>query len=174
MKYYINSMGAEQKLKALNPRKPLRTIKELAFEFGTTRQTLIAHMTHHNGPLPVFMTKKVWYDPDEVRAWWKALQQNKTKTKEAVKEQSLKIAKSTRAFLAQQWIREQGSATPTQMIAAGFLNMSHLTLMRMVAFGALTRDVRDGKIYYCATDIDYITKKGFQRTPNERNSASNN
>ena len=74
----------------------------------------------------------------------------------------MKLDKSTRAFLAQQWLREHGPATAAEIIAAGFLNMTHLTLSRMMAYGSLTREVRDRRFYYVPTDIDYVRKKGFQ------------
>lgn len=59
-------------------RKPLRTATELAEELGVTLNTLSALMRHHNGPPPAHKTqsrnsKATWYDPQQVRAWFKAL-----------------------------------------------------------------------------------------------------
>ena len=59
-------------------RKPLRTLKELAEEFGVTFTSLSKRM--HNdpdGPRPKYYTgvggvvRNTWHDPDQVRAWWK-------------------------------------------------------------------------------------------------------
>jgi hypothetical protein len=58
-------------------RKPLRTISELADELGVTVRTLTATFSHHDGPKPKFRTgaktatTNTWYDPGEVRAWWR-------------------------------------------------------------------------------------------------------
>lgn len=60
------------------PRKPLRTLRELADEFGVPHKTLQVKLARCKGaPKPVFSTggrgtpQNTWYDPDEVRAWWK-------------------------------------------------------------------------------------------------------
>ena len=60
-------------------RKPLRTLAELAEELGLTAMQL-AYRLHHDaeGPRPKFKTggkrtpSSTWYDPREVRKWWRA------------------------------------------------------------------------------------------------------
>jgi hypothetical protein len=59
-------------------RKPMRTLPELAEEFGITTATLSGYMRHHGGPKPPIKhtsnyTRSVvtYYDSDEVRKWWK-------------------------------------------------------------------------------------------------------
>jgi len=66
-------------------RKPLRTLSELAAEFGVTDKSLQASIIQDpEGPRPLYRTGgtvssimktrrpiSVWYDPDLVRAWWK-------------------------------------------------------------------------------------------------------
>jgi len=57
-------------------RKPLRSLKELAEEFGVTWQSLFATMRHDpSSPRPLYSTghhgrKNTWFDPDAVRTWW--------------------------------------------------------------------------------------------------------
>ena len=58
--------------------KPMRTLPELAEEFGVNMHSLQADMQHHGGPKPPikhggnYMRSAVtYYDPDEVRKWWK-------------------------------------------------------------------------------------------------------
>ncbi len=138
-------------------RKPLRTFKELAQEFGLKRAVLTGYLSHHNGPKPIFNTnncsaRNSWYDPDEMRKWWKELQ-------EKLKAQQKPPSPPTRAFLAQQWLRENGPSTMAEIVDAGFINMSGLTAQRMVAHGALVREMRGGRVYYSATDVDYVTRR---------------
>ena len=54
---------------------PLRTITELAKEFGVTRHSLSAYIGKRKpAPEPVFKHKhNTWYDPKEVRGWWSRL-----------------------------------------------------------------------------------------------------
>lgn len=59
-------------------RKPLRTLKELAEEFGVTPTSLKMRMRYDpEGPKPVMHTlgtgtqRNTWFDPEQVRAWWK-------------------------------------------------------------------------------------------------------
>lgn len=57
--------------------RPLRTIEELAAEFGLTRQQLVGEMAHSLTPEPhpkpeIIPGGKKWYDPAAMRAWWKA------------------------------------------------------------------------------------------------------
>lgn len=158
-------MKFEQKWKSgKGPRKPLRTIKEMAAEFGVSRCTLSAYIGHHNGPSAMYVSgsqyhraRNTWYDPDALRAWWAELQPKIEKTKKAVKEKQIKPV-VTRAFLAQQWLREHGPATQRQIIEAGFINMTASTIIKMIGNGSLIKEKRDGRIWYTATDKDYLRK----------------
>lgn len=62
-------------------RKPLRTFKEMAEEFGVSVSTLSGLMATRSGPQPRLnhsggcaQTRNKWFDPDEMRAWWKSVQ----------------------------------------------------------------------------------------------------
>jgi hypothetical protein len=60
-------------------RKPRRSIKELADEFGVTTQQLAAFLGKDpDGPKPVLKAKGTvgnsWYDPSAVRKWWHSRQ----------------------------------------------------------------------------------------------------
>lgn len=67
--------------------KPLRTLRELAEEFGVSYKTLVGFIArdgnapkeklHHH--LIGGSFKDRWYNPAEVRRWWKSKQQEKTK-----------------------------------------------------------------------------------------------
>lgn len=66
-------------------RKPLRTAQEMADEFGITLASLRGHMSRSNSPKPImrhiaYRTRKCnsWYDPDEMRSWWRRLNQCQT------------------------------------------------------------------------------------------------
>jgi hypothetical protein len=66
------------------PRKPLRSFKEMAEEFGITEEILRGRLQHsENAPKPVFVHKNArscsnrWYDPAEMRRWWKSIQEPK-------------------------------------------------------------------------------------------------
>lgn len=58
------------------PRAPLRTITEMADEFGVSVGTLVALLRQRNGPSSVIQHKNkrstgnTWYRPDELRQWW--------------------------------------------------------------------------------------------------------
>jgi len=57
-------------------RKPLRSLKELAESFGVSSTRLAGLLGAHNGPKHKLQNKSprvTWFDPDEVRAWWKSL-----------------------------------------------------------------------------------------------------
>ena len=63
-------------------RKPLRSLKELAEEFGLKPMALKGHMEMDiEGPRPKYCTggnatpRNAWYDPDQVRKWWKVKKQ---------------------------------------------------------------------------------------------------
>lgn len=65
-------------------RKPLRSLRELADEFGVPHKTLQGKLARRaDAPKPVYRTgsgnavsqQNTWYDPDEVRAWWRSLDQ---------------------------------------------------------------------------------------------------
>ena len=65
------------RIKSGGARKPLRTIAELAEELGVPVRTLTSTFAQNDGPKPKYRTgggttvKNTWYDPDEVRTWWK-------------------------------------------------------------------------------------------------------
>jgi hypothetical protein len=65
-------------------RKPLRSLKELAEEFGVKWQSLHATMHHDpSSPSPRYSTghhevKNTWFDPDAVRKWWKERKEKQT------------------------------------------------------------------------------------------------
>lgn len=59
-------------------REPLRTLSELAEEFGVTKEGLGRALAKPGAPQPVFDGRKTynilkakWFKPSEVRAWWK-------------------------------------------------------------------------------------------------------
>ena len=68
------------KRKNRKPNRPLRTIKEMADEFGVTYQSLASWIYYKNGPSPRYktgsprLTHNTWYDPVELRKWWKDLE----------------------------------------------------------------------------------------------------
>lgn len=57
-------------------RKPLRTFRELAEEFGVSMPKLASELGKHSGPKPKIVHRhggthtNAWYDPVEMRAWW--------------------------------------------------------------------------------------------------------
>jgi hypothetical protein len=68
----------------VKPRKPLRTFKEMAEEFGITELLLRSKLQHSkNAPKPVLVHKNVrtcsnsWYNHAEMRRWWKSIQEPK-------------------------------------------------------------------------------------------------
>lgn len=68
-----------QRLRSGGGRKPLRSLKELADEFGIKPQSLKMKMQHDpEAPKPKYATggtttpRNTWFDPEEVRRWWKA------------------------------------------------------------------------------------------------------
>jgi hypothetical protein len=68
----------------VKPRKPLRTFKEMAEEFGITELLLRSKLLHSKGaPKPVFVSKNSrtcsnrWYNHAEMRRWWKSIQEPK-------------------------------------------------------------------------------------------------
>ena len=73
-----------QRVRNGGARKPLRSLRELADEFGVPHKTLQAKLARCKGaPKPVYSTgdhktasqRNTWYDPQEVRAWWRGLNQ---------------------------------------------------------------------------------------------------
>lgn len=175
MKNFTMGLGEQRKQNGMVPRKPLRTIKEMAAEFGVSRSTLSAYIGHHNGPAAMYIagsshhrTKNTWYDPDVLRAWWKELQPKLEKSRAMAKEKRRKGELGpiiTRAFLAQQWLRKHGPATQRQIIEAGFINMTASTIMKMIGAGSLIKEKRDGRFVYIATDKDYIRNGRRHETP---------
>lgn len=71
-----------QRVRNGGTRKPLRSLRELAEEFGVPHKTLQVKLARCKGaPKPRYSTgyhkttsqRNTWYDPQEVRAWWAAL-----------------------------------------------------------------------------------------------------
>jgi hypothetical protein len=68
-----------QRIRAGGGRKPLRSLKELAEEFGVKPQSLKMKMQHDpEGPKARYATggngttpRNTWFEPEEVRRWWK-------------------------------------------------------------------------------------------------------
>lgn len=62
-------------------REPLRTIEEMAEEFGVTRAQLAALLRARNGPDPEMKhnnkrtTRATWYSPSKMRRWWQEIAQ---------------------------------------------------------------------------------------------------
>jgi hypothetical protein len=60
-------------------KKPLRSARELAEEFGVSIFKLATLIKTRNGPAPKIkhrqgaIVKNTWYDPKEIRTWWKTL-----------------------------------------------------------------------------------------------------
>ena len=72
-------------------RPPLRTLNELADEFGVTSHRLGILLCQQSGPKPKFVHttgphRAAWYEPIGVRTWWAALtpEQRKCRTKSAI------------------------------------------------------------------------------------------
>lgn len=74
-----------QRVRSGGARKPLRSLRELAEEFGVAHKTLQAKLGRcKDAPRPIYSTgssktispQNTWYDPDEVRAWWLARKEN--------------------------------------------------------------------------------------------------
>jgi hypothetical protein len=63
--------------------KPLRTFREMAEEFGVRESTLKGLLSTRNGPKPELTSgsfrsvRNSWYDPAEMRRWWKSIQEPK-------------------------------------------------------------------------------------------------
>jgi hypothetical protein len=78
MKRFTETIG---EIAHRNPHPPLRTTKELATEFGIPIQQLVRAIHSHAGPEPVLRNPgsahAFWYNPVEVRKWWKKLQEGK-------------------------------------------------------------------------------------------------
>ncbi len=59
-------------------RKPLRSLDELAQEFGITKRALVSLLAHRDGPKPIYRTggsatnRQTYYDPKKVREWFKS------------------------------------------------------------------------------------------------------
>ena len=75
------------RVKNNGPRPPLRSLKELAEEFDVTVPALRAFIRHHNGPMPVLKSgsgntvhRNTWYDPVEMRAWWRGVNPKKSQS----------------------------------------------------------------------------------------------
>lgn len=74
-----------QRVRNGGARKPLRSLRELADEFGVPHRSLQVKLARCKGaPRPIYSTgdaktasqRNTWYDPDEVRAWWLARKEN--------------------------------------------------------------------------------------------------
>jgi hypothetical protein len=58
---------------------PCRSFNELAEEFGVSQNALAGYMSKFPGPAPRLTHKtdcarNSWYDPMEMRKWWKSVQ----------------------------------------------------------------------------------------------------
>lgn len=54
-------------------RKPLRTINEMAEEFGVSVHVLASRIKNRNGPPSLksgTTNRAVWYEPNALRKWW--------------------------------------------------------------------------------------------------------
>ena len=76
MNHTFNSDDVRQ-LFSGKSRPPLRTVKEMAKEFGVSVRQLAAFLGHSStAPKPVFRqngrANLTWYVHAEMRAWWKA------------------------------------------------------------------------------------------------------
>ena len=76
-----------QRVRSGGARKPLRSLRELAEEFGVPHKTLQAKLARcKDAPKPIYSTgdhktasqRNTWYDPQEVRAWWAAMTKEQT------------------------------------------------------------------------------------------------
>lgn len=62
-------------------REPLRTLDEMADEFGVTKNQLGALIAHRNGPEPELnhtnkrTQNRNWYSPSKMRKWWSEVSQ---------------------------------------------------------------------------------------------------
>lgn len=71
------------RVKREGPRKPLRSLGELADEFGIDVHVLGKLIKNKNGPEAVLdhrnakIFKNKWYRHDEVRKWWRSIQEAK-------------------------------------------------------------------------------------------------
>jgi hypothetical protein len=70
--------NVRQNTKHSAPRTPLRTFQEMAEEFGVSAKQLSGMISRANGTFPkarfthnALSATNSWYDPAEVRAWWK-------------------------------------------------------------------------------------------------------
>lgn len=71
----LDTVGqAVTRLRREGPRKPCRSLKEMAEEFGVTLRSLVVLLKSRNGPEPKLRhrgaTSNNWYDPDAMRKWW--------------------------------------------------------------------------------------------------------
>ena len=72
---YTYSIGS---FKRIENSKPLRSFKEMYEEFGVTRHCLTRLMCHEGAPKPkIKVPSNTYYDPDEMRKWWKSINLNK-------------------------------------------------------------------------------------------------
>ena len=141
-------------------RKPLRSFKEMCAELKVDARTMMGYMSTFNGPKAKLnnrngVVKNMWYDPDEFRAWWK-----NTLPKIGAAPKEPKEYKPTEAFRLQQWLRECGGATVKQIREAGFTGVYGGASERMMKYGSLIKESRNGKTFWIATNLDYITRKG--------------
>ena len=81
-KNFETSGQAFSRVRQNGPRKPLRTLAELADEFGVSWRTLNAMRLSHEGPNPILKTgsqskRATWFDPGEMRSWWASIQEKR-------------------------------------------------------------------------------------------------
>jgi len=80
LKSMESPISAIDRVRKNGPRKPLRSLKELSDEFGVKYAALRRYLgLDENSPKARYGTgssangnRNTWYDPDEMRKWWKA------------------------------------------------------------------------------------------------------
>lgn len=78
-KFYVSPADCSRKTRVRH--KPQRSFKEFCVEFGVSIGTLAGYLGNYGGPAPSLKCvsehgSNSWYDPDVMRAWWKALQKS--------------------------------------------------------------------------------------------------
>lgn len=152
-------------------RKPLRSFKELCKELGVNSKSMAGFLGTFNGPKAKLnhrngVVRNMWFDPDEFRAWWKEVKlkmEAPEYKKYVAKKKAPKEYRPTEAFRLQLWLRECGGATVKQIREAGFTGVYGGASERMMKHGSLTKESRNGKTFWVATDVDYITRKGANK-----------
>ena len=83
MKFSELTAESRRRWAGLPRRAPLRTVTELAQEFGLTLAQMRGRLRAADAPKPVMVRRSqtagqnTWYAPEEVRAWWKKTTEKK-------------------------------------------------------------------------------------------------